>query len=112
MKIVGVKMLNRTGGSDDFVEFDLENDVTYIDLWQPTEHSSKVPAYHTERGSFLALSTMKDISRAYLPFKFESFDKSTVVNKRKVMKLEDDKDGTKVVFVDGSSVFVRKKFNK
>lgn len=110
MKIIGVKMHGRINDISDFVEFDLQ-DVKYIDLWRPTEHSAKVPAYHTSRGSYLALSTIGDISKAYEKSGFQSFDKSTVINTSKIKKLVPTSTGTKVVFTDGSHVNIRKKVN-
>ncbi|KKO51105.1 LytTR family transcriptional regulator DNA-binding domain-containing protein [Paenibacillus sp. DMB20] len=109
MKILTVKMFGRTDDLSDFVEIKL-SDIKYIDLWSPTEHSSKVPAYHTSNGSYLALSTIKDISQAYAKYGFESFDKSTVINKKKIKSLIPINNGTKVVFTDDTYVNVRKKF--
>lgn len=112
IKIIGVKAFDRTGGKDDFVEFDLSKDVNFIYLYNPTKHSSTVPAYHTSQGTLLAISTLKDVSIAYKQYGFEAYDKSNVVNKKRVKELKKDEDGTKVIFVDGSSVFVRRKFKK
>lgn len=112
IKIIGVKAFDRTGGIDDFVEFDLAKDVNFIYLFSPTEHSSKVPAYHTSHGTLLAISALKDVSIAYKQYGFEAYDKSNVINKRKVKELKEDSYGTKVIFIDGSSVYVRKKLIK
>lgn len=100
-------MHNRTGESTDFVEF-LLDEVNYIDLWPPTNHSSEVPTFHTSQGSFVALSTIKDISVAFAKFGFESYDRSSVINVERIKELEPVKSGTKVIFDDDSYVFVRK----
>lgn len=110
MKILAVKMFNRVGDNSDFVEIRF-SDINYIELWSPTEHSAKVPAYHTPNGSYLALSTIKDISQAYAKFGFESFDRSTVVNKKKIKKMIPIPYGTQIVFKDDSYVNVRKKID-
>jgi len=110
MKILAVKMFNRVGDNSDFVEIKL-TDIKYIDLWSPTEHSAKVPAYHTSNGSYLALSTIRDISKAYEGFGFQAFDKSTVINTSKIKKFVPTITGTKVIFTDGSHVNIRKKIN-
>lgn len=107
MKIIGVKMHDRTGDKSDFTEFDL-CEVNYIERWRPTKHSAEVPAYHTSGGSYLALHTLKDIAAAYSVIGFESFDRSTVVNTEKVAELICWKNGTKVIFTDNSYVIVNK----
>ncbi|GKU76894.1 hypothetical protein L3i20_v212910 [Paenibacillus sp. L3-i20] len=105
MRILGVKMHNRTGDITDFVNYDLD-EVNYIDLW---EHNSvEVPAYHTSYGSFIALSTLKDISSAYAKFGFESYGRSEVVNVSRIKDLKRAKGGTKVTFIDDTYVIVRK----
>lgn len=111
LKILGVKMHGRTNDLSDFVEFNLL-DVNYIDLWSPTEHSAKVPAYHTSYGSFIALSTIKDISTGYKKFGFTSFDRSTVINNKNIKHMIVENNGTKVVFNDDSYVRVRKKIKE
>lgn len=101
-------MHNRTGEETDFVEFDL-SEVNYIELWSPTEHSAKVPAYHTSHGSYFALSTIKDISIGYCRYGFAAFDRSTVVNKANIKQMIVEQNGTKIIFHDNSFVKVRKK---
>lgn len=110
MKILAVKMLNRVGDNSDFVEIRL-SDINYIELWSPTENSAKVPSYHTPYGSFLALHTIKDISQAYSKYGFESFDRSNVINKKKIKEMVPLPNGTKIIFKDGSYVKVRKKID-
>lgn len=109
MKILAVKMFDRVGDNTDFVELNL-SDINYIDLWSPTKHSAKVPAYHTSSGSYLALYTIKDISQAYSIYGFESFDRSTIINKEKIKKYIPYNSGTQIIFKDNSYVIVRKKF--
>lgn len=108
MKILAVKMFDRVGDNTDFVEIKL-SDIKYIELWSPTEHSSKVPAYHTPYGSFLALYTIKDISQACAKYGFESFDRSTVINKKMIKKMVPLSNGTQIIFKDDTHVNVRKK---
>lgn len=101
-------MHGRTNESSDFVEFNLL-DVNYIELWRPTEHSAKVPAYHTSHGSFIALSTIKDLSTGYRAYGFSAFDRSTVINNKKIKQMIVENNGTKIIFTDNSYVKVRKK---
>lgn len=108
MKILGVRMHDRVGDDTDFVEFDLK-EVNYIDLWKTTDHSSKVPAFHTNKGSFLALSTIKDIASAYYNYGFRSFDRSTVINVNNIKEFYPERNGTRIIFIDQSYVKVRKK---
>lgn len=108
MKKIGVKLLNRAGDETDFVAFDLF-DVNYIDLCRPTDHSAKVPAYHTANGSYLAISTLYEISAGYKKFGFKRYGGSTVVNENRIAdKIIGEKDTT-IVFLDGSRVQVKKK---
>lgn len=102
-------MHNRTDESTDFVEF-LLSEVNYIELLRPTDSSAKVPAYHTTHGSFLALSTIKDISMAYEDKGFMKYDQSNVINSSRIKDRVVQHKGTKVIFHDGSYVIVRKKY--
>ncbi|QYK61795.1 LytTR family transcriptional regulator DNA-binding domain-containing protein [Paenibacillus sp. S25] len=105
--MIGVKLLDRAGDDSDFVEFGLD-EVNYIDLWQPTKFSAKVPCHHTQHGSYLSLHTLKDISQAYYSFGFRSYDQSTVVNENKIEDVVPVKNGTRIIFTDGSYVVIRK----
>lgn len=107
MKIIGVKMHNRTGELTDFVEFRL-SEVNFIFLCQPTGSNADVPAYHTSSGTFIALSTIKDISAAYAEYGFEPYDRSYIVNISRIKDLKPLKRGTKVIFTDNSNLIVRK----
>jgi DNA-binding LytR/AlgR family response regulator len=106
MKLMVVKLHNRTGEDTDFVEIDI-NDVNYFDLWK--KGSGQILAYHTSEGSYLALSTLKEAHAVFKIYGFELFDSSTGVNKHKVRDTELTEDGSIVNFNDGSYVFVRKK---
>lgn len=108
MKILGVKMHNRTGESTDFVEFELE-DVNYVDLWRNTNHSAKVPAYHTPDGSYLAISSIKDLAVGYKHFGFKRYGGSTVINESRIDDTVTEEFGTTIIFLCGNRVFVKKK---
>lgn len=108
MDILGIKLLNRVGDDTDFVTFDLCM-VNYIDLYRPTDHSGKVPAYHTPNGSYLAIFSLYDISAGYKKFGFKRYGGSTVVNEHRIMDKEPNESGTTIIFRDGSRVHVRKK---
>lgn len=107
MKIIGVKMHGRDGTANDFVEFCL-SEVNYIDLWRETGNSAKIPTYHTSTGSYLAINTIKDISAAYNKFGFKAYDSSTVVNINSIKQAESRRTGSKIIFLDGTYVLVRK----
>ena len=108
MKIMTIKMFDRVGDESDFVEINM-SDINFIDLWRPTEHSSKIPAYHTPFGSFLALSTLQDISIAYAKYNFKIIDRSTVINSSNIKEIVPEPGGSKVIFKDDSYVNVRAK---
>lgn len=112
MDIIGVKMHGRQDDDSDFVLFNLEEDVNFIEPWQVTENSGKTLAFHTTCGSYIAIHIMRDADRAYKPYGFESYDRSTLVNKSKVESREPTKTGTMIHFSDGTRVHVRKKFKK
>jgi hypothetical protein len=79
-----------------------------IDLYRPTDHSAKVPAYHTPCGSYLAISTIREISAGYKRFGFKRYGNSTVVNEQRVAEKIVGYAGTIIIFHDGSRVQVRK----
>lgn len=108
LKLLGVKLENRRGDDSDFVYFRL-SEVNYIYMVKPTNNSARVPAYHTARGTFLALNTIKDVSLAYKQFGFESYGRSNVINEERVCAKVPMREGTLIKFKDGSSVMVRKK---
>lgn len=109
MKILAIKMIGRVGDDSDFVTIDLKAEVNYVDLWQKTKNSAKVFAFHTSHGSYLALSTLSQLSIGYADYGFELYDRSTAINKSRVMEIEpSDKNGSTVIFIDGSRVDVRK----
>ncbi|NEU27071.1 LytTR family transcriptional regulator [Paenibacillus polymyxa] len=105
---IGVKLLDRKGDATDFVEFEL-SEVNFIDLWSATNSSAKVPCHHTTHGSYLSLQTLRDITQAYEPFGFSAYDQSTVVNENQILDIEPLRNGTKVIFKDGSHTIIRKK---
>lgn len=107
-KLIGIKLLNRIGDESDFVIFDISC-VNYVDLYKPTENSGAVPAYHTPNGSYLALSTIRDLAKGYERFGFKRYGGSTVINESRVSKKIVEENGTTVIFMCGSVVKVRKK---
>jgi hypothetical protein len=108
MIIPCVKIHGRDGSDADFVEISLF-DVNYIDLWQRTKSKELCPAYHTESGSYVGLSTLKDIAKAYEKYGFKLYDRSTIVNETMVKDVETDDHGSKIFFNDNTFVRVRKK---
>lgn len=112
MDIMGVKMHGRQDDESDFVLFNLEKDVNFIEPWQMTDNSAKTLAFHTECGSYVAIHLMRDAKNAYRDFGFDSYDRSTIVNSKRVKRVEGTETGSIVYFVDGSYVKVRKKFTK
>jgi hypothetical protein len=110
MKIIGVKLQNRTGELSDFVEFRL-GEVNYIEMWKHTSNSAKIPIYHTPTGSYLAISTIKDLAAGYSRFGFKRYGGSTVINEKLVKEKIVEDCGTTIVFRCGSRVYVNKKHN-
>lgn len=112
MDIIGVKMHGRQDDDSDFVLFDLQKDVKFIEPFQMTANSTKTLAFHTSSGSFIAIHLMRDARKAYREYGFESLDSSTIVNTTLVKRKENHGDGGIVYFEDGSYVKVRRKFTK
>ncbi|WP_186331715.1 LytTR family transcriptional regulator DNA-binding domain-containing protein [Paenibacillus xylanexedens] len=110
MDIMGVKMHGRKDDDSDFVLFNLERDVNFIEPWQMTDNSAKTLAFHTPCGSYVAVHLMRDAKYAYKDYGFESYDRSTIVNLKRIDSIEGSETGSVVYFVDGSYVNVRKKF--
>ncbi|MNM07373.1 LytTr DNA-binding domain protein [compost metagenome] len=109
MKLLTVKMHDRVGDDSDFVEIDLMEDVNYIDLWDKTKHSTKVLAFHTAHGSYLAITTLTDIANVCKKFGFKLVGQSAVINSKKVKSIKSiDRNGSIVKFVDGKHINVRK----
>lgn len=108
MKMIAVKMHGRTDRDDDFVELDLLDEINYIDLWQRTKHSAKVLAFHTDHGSYLALTALYDIARICHKYGYEMMG-DAVVNVRRVSSIKAiDYNGSIVTFLGGSYIDVKK----
>jgi len=109
MKLLTVKMFNRFGDDSDFVEIDLIDEVNYIDLWYKNKNSTKVLAFHTSHGSYLAITTLSDIARVCEKYGFELAGKSHCININKVESIKaKDHNGSTIVFIDGTHVDVSK----
>ncbi|OKP81592.1 hypothetical protein A3842_10955 [Paenibacillus sp. P3E] len=108
MILLTVKMHGRVGDESDFVEIHL-SDVNYIDLWDRTKNSTKVLAFHTSAGSYLAITTLHDIAEVWKKYGFDLIGNSTVVNNNRVACIKTlNHNGSVIKFVDGSRVKVRK----
>lgn len=109
MILLTVKMHDRVGDESDFVEIDLLEDVNYIDLWDRTKHSTKVLAFHTSHGSYLAITTLSDIAKVCEKYGFELAGKSACININRVDSINTkDHNGSTIKFVDGTHVDVSK----
>jgi len=109
MKLLTVKMHGRTGDDSDFVLLDLLEEVNAIDLWDRTKNSGSVLAFHTARGSYLALTTLSDIAKAWSQYGFELIGKDIVINQNRVDSIKAiDNNGSVVTFVDGMHCNVKK----
>lgn len=104
--IMGIKLFNRAGDDTDFCEFS-QDIVNYIDLYRPTDHSAKVPVYHTTNGSYMALTTINDIAKGFRRYGFVRHT-STVINESRIADKQPLDGGTLVVFVDGQKLFIKK----
>lgn len=98
--MIGINIENK-----DFDEFRII-DVNYITLTRPSKSRELIPIYHTSKGSFAPLLTLRDLSRALIPHGFKQFDKSTLVNRRRILRTIRSKDGLRIVFVDFCEVWV------
>ncbi|WP_430184724.1 LytTR family transcriptional regulator DNA-binding domain-containing protein [Paenibacillus jamilae] len=106
MNIIGIKLDNQPGQLTEISEFSLDG-VNWIDQFQRTAHSAKVPAYHTKDYSFVTMDRLMDLERAYSKFGFKRYDQSTLINELLVHDKVPSKNGTRIYFVDGSYVIVR-----
>ncbi|MEK4141117.1 LytTR family transcriptional regulator DNA-binding domain-containing protein [Paenibacillus sp. FSL M7-0547] len=106
MKIIGVRIKDRTGDDEnDFMVFSLQ-EINYISVFRPGKSSELLPAYHTSTGSYAPLITLREISLALKEYGFDYYDKSTIVNKNRVKHVRRDKGVKIVTFVDNSEVTI------
>ncbi len=105
MKIIGVKSTGRQDTETYFGTFRLA-DVNYINLANPRKNSERVPLYHTAKGSFFPLLSLKDVSEALKPYGFDYIDKSTIINIKRVETHYRDRSGLQIVFSDSSVINV------
>lgn len=112
MDIITVKMFDRAGDSSDIVTLDLKNEVNFVEMWRVNGNSSKVLTYHTPKGSFLAIHTLRDAAMAYRDQGFESYDQSTIINTKMIKDISPHLKGSIVTFFDNSHAEIRKKLKK
>lgn len=108
MIILAVKMHGRDDTDNDFVTFDLEKEVNYIDLWRLNGNSSKTLAFHTSQGSYIGISGIREAAEAYQIFGFKMFDASTLVNTARIKEIKPYRTGSIIFFKDDSHVTIRK----
>ncbi|MNC59460.1 hypothetical protein D3C75_1092720 [compost metagenome] len=102
--------MDTTGDKNrDFVEIDLVNDVNYVYKWQKTKNSAECLAFFTSEGVFLALTTLKEASISFSNYGFGFLDGSTLVNLSRILETEPAGNGSKIIFVDHTYTFVRRK---
>ncbi|WP_405113722.1 hypothetical protein MHH28_07940 [Paenibacillus sp. FSL K6-1217] len=108
MKMIAVKMYGRNDTESDFVELDLLNEINYIDLWQRSKNSTRVLAFHTDFGSYIAVTTLIDIAMICHHYGYEMMGHA-VVNSRRVRTIKSiDNNGSIVTFIGGSHISVKK----
>jgi len=99
-RVIGINIDTR-----EFEEFRI-SEVNYINLTRPKASRELIPIYHTSKGSYAPLLTLRDLSRALVPHGFKHFDKSTLVNRKRILHTFRKKEGLKIVFVDFCEVIV------
>lgn len=108
MKMIAVKMYGRVGDESDFVELDLLNEINYIDLWQRTNNSARVLAFHTDTGSYVAVTALYDIAMICHLYGYEMMGHA-VVNLRRIKSVKAiDNNGSVVKFLGGTFITVKK----
>lgn len=108
MKMIAVKMHGRNDTESDFVELDLLNEINYIDLWQKNRHSTRVLAFHTDHGSYIAVTVLLDIALICHRYGYEMMGHA-VVNLRRVKTIKAiDNNGSIVTFIGGTHIDVKK----
>lgn len=101
MKILGVNV-NRKGDGSDFKVFKL-SDVKYINVIRK-KNKDPQPIYHTSKGSYQEVSTLRDLSTMLSDKGFKRIDKSVIVNISKIKEIYKGEIGIIVVFTDESSI--------
>jgi len=94
MIITGIAVNNRRGDASDLREFDIDEDVFFIQL------EKKIPVFYTKYGPYYQLTTMETL---HLWLKDRGYDKLDSVNLVKMDKIvEIDSVSRTAIFEDGS----------
>lgn len=105
--IMGIRLFDRVGDESDFCEFPVEI-VDYIDLYRPTDHSGKIPVFHTPHGSYMAVHTLSDLAIALKRYGFVRHGNSTIINEKRILEKHPLDGGTQIIFIDGKKLFIKK----
>jgi DNA-binding LytR/AlgR family response regulator len=108
VKILGIKINGRKGDDSDFQLFDLE-EVNYIDLYRPRTSADQIPVYHTSHGEYAPVMTLKDLSIALRTYGFVRMDKSTIVNKSRILNKKYIGTETVITFVDFCEISISRR---
>ncbi|WP_232058227.1 LytTR family transcriptional regulator DNA-binding domain-containing protein [Cohnella abietis] len=101
--MIGIKLDGRTGEESDIVEFRL-SEVNYITVRRATKHNLQIPIYHTQSDALLPLRTIGEMTRAYVQYGFIAADKSNIVNTRRIKKMIQERKGSYIEFIDGTTI--------
>jgi hypothetical protein len=105
MQMIGINI--ETRGCEIFYMRDVK------DVARMTTYKSKSSlVYITSYGIFTLVETLEEASLAYKQFGFKPYDKSHLVNERKVRAKIKEPFGTRIVFDDGSEINVASKSRK
>lgn len=113
MKLIGVKLYNRTGDESDFQEFDIIEDVYRIEISKkslfsrlPYSIPDKTPIFYTRFGVFITITTLHTYSTLLKNHGFDMLNPSDLVNTNLVDCIIETPFGGDAVMKDGSVVSV------
>lgn len=113
MKLVGVKLYDRTGDSTDFQEFDIQEDVYRIELSKrgffnklPYSIPDKTPIFHTRFGTFITITTLHAYCTLLKDHGFDQLNPSDLVNTNLVEEIIETPYGGDALLKSGEKVAV------
>ncbi|MBG9786588.1 hypothetical protein ABD74_02650 [Brevibacillus laterosporus] len=95
-------------GATEVEEFSLE-EVNYVDLYNKTKNSKNgILRYHTNKGTFLALTKLEDARQFLEKYGFQSLDSVNVVNLNAIKYIVEDPFSIKAYFQNGTYTSISK----
>ncbi|PPA87065.1 hypothetical protein C4A75_03555 [Brevibacillus laterosporus] len=99
-RLTGIRV-ERKYDESDFIEFGVE-EVNYVDLFRPKKNSDSILRFHTNKGVFLAVTTLEGIRASWGKYGFVSLDAVNVVNLENITYVVENALFIRAYFGDGS----------